>query len=145
MQLRGFKTAPKVQGNPVFLDQSISISANKNITQETEFLIKHRLLPPLLGTVVSHTGSRACWVSPPQPSRHVRMFPLLSTQRSICVMFTHCQECAGSTWATVPLSQLLHKNYPGSKCNSSRVLTKASWWDTISFSLRRHKLVYAGI
>lgn len=56
------------------------------------------------------------------------LFPSLSTQSSICVKFTHCQKCAGSVRATVPLSQLLHKNYLSSKCNISRVFTKANWW-----------------
>lgn len=83
--------------------------------------MKHRLLPVMLGTVVSH-GSRAGWVSPPEPSRHVRMFPSLSTQRGICVKFTH----AKSVQVVSELQFLCPNFFKKLKCNISRVFTKAS-------------------
>lgn len=131
MQLRDFKTSQKVQGNRcfglVFLDYNISISANKIISQEIEFLMKHRL----------YLGRKALC----QPCREQGTGSHLHSLPGMWGRFPHwahreafvshsltAKSVQASVWATVPLSQLLHKNYLGRKYNVNRVFIKASWW-----------------
>lgn len=128
MPFRDVKTAQKVQGNSFgffFRSEHTNFCKQKyhpgnRISDETQAFTSD----------AGHCGQDVM-LGAGQAGSHLHslpLFPSLSTQSSICVKFTHCQKCAGSVRATVPLSQLLHKNYLSSKCNISRVFTKANWW-----------------